>query len=196
MYINEVEKFLSNISIKKIENDFSTLWDELLKLIPEFKICSSLPQDNPHHIYNVDKHILTSVAYINEENIELRLVMLFHDLGKGVTKSIDDDGIGHFYKHAAKSKDMVEEILVRLGYCNEYIRRIQFYIERHDSTLTKKSIRKLYNKIGYKGVDSLLRIKEADAKSQNPKFLQEKLIKIKELKEYLKEYRDYLKNNP
>lgn len=194
MYIDEVERYLQSINVDVITNNFKEKWQELLELIPEFKICTDLQQDNPHHIYTVDKHILMSVAYIHEKNLELRLIMLFHDIGKGVTKTIDEHGIGHFYKHPLKSKEISEEILVRIGYPSQEIREVRYYIERHDMTITRKTIRKLYNDIGYEGINKLLKIKEADSKAQNPKYQVEKITRIKELREYLEIYRMELSN--
>lgn len=42
--------------------------------------------------------------------------MLFHDLGKPLCRTFDEQGIGHFYGHTAISAQMAEDIMARLHF--------------------------------------------------------------------------------
>ncbi|MCT8392981.1 hypothetical protein D0504_04415 [Weissella confusa] len=54
--------------------------------------------DNPHHLESIKEHIDMTIKAAPTD--ELRQVAMFHDLGKGITKSIDETtGIAHMIGH-------------------------------------------------------------------------------------------------
>jgi len=86
---------------------------DLLKyIIPELEMCVGFQQHNPNHDKDVFNHIL-SVVDNTEKDLILRLAALFHDIGKPETFSLDEDGVGHFYKHHLKSSDIADEVMKR-----------------------------------------------------------------------------------
>ena len=68
--------------------------DLMTVIIPELAPCIGCEQHNIHHCYDVYEHICRSVEYI-EPDEDMRLTMLFHDIGKPRKKTTDENGIDH-----------------------------------------------------------------------------------------------------
>lgn len=114
-------------------------------------------QDNPHHCYDLLTHSLKTVSYISQLEINqkkkdyLLIAALFHDVGKPKC-AFYKNGTKHFYGHALKSRDIAEEILKDLGFNNDEILLICFYIAHHDDFISlhdvnKESVLKIVNKM-------------------------------------------------
>jgi tRNA nucleotidyltransferase (CCA-adding enzyme) len=103
--------------------------------------------------------------------------LLLHDVGKPKTKTIGDDGEGHFYGHAALSATMAKEILKRLRFDNETIDLVYKLIYYHDYRYQADAthMRKAMNKIGAENMELLFVVQLADVMAQNPEFQQIKL---------------------
>lgn len=192
---------LKSISVERIREEFNkTLLSSLPILIgimnkygllqhfiPEFDMCLRTNQNNPYHIYSVGMHLIESTKSI-ERKLHLRLTMLLHDICKPQCKTIDENGIGHFYNHAELSSLKTKEILQRMKYDNDTINRVTTLIKYHDREISgKKSIRKLLNIIGEESFRDLLLVKEADIKAQNSKYYQERHKKLIEIRNSLDE---------
>lgn len=148
----------------------------LLKYImPEFINCIDFVQNNPHHIYNLDKHIYVSLKNIKNDPI-LRWTMLLHDIGKPNCMSVDTNNIAHFYKHAKESSLIAESILKRLKRSNEFIDTVVILIKYHDTEIldNEATMRKWLSKIGESNFRNLLLVKYADIAAQNPENLKER----------------------
>ena len=65
-------------------------------------------QKNIWHVYDVYEHILHVIDGV-PNNITLRLAALFHDIGKPFVYKEDENGVGHFYGHWNKSKEIFEK---------------------------------------------------------------------------------------
>ena len=63
--------------------------------IPEISPCVGFDQCNYHHCFDVWGHTARAVAAVPPKR-ELRWTMLFHDLGKPLCRTFDEQGIGHF----------------------------------------------------------------------------------------------------
>lgn len=173
-----IREELSKILLSCFPDKFRLLkTTNLLKyIIPEFEPCFNTVQNNPYHISDVATHSLNSVSEIKSD-LALRWAMLLHDIGKPYVKTTDTDGIDHFYKHPYKSKDLAEIILERLKFDKKTIHKVCMLVEYHDKDIapTGKSVRKNVNIVGEDIFLDLLLVKEADAKAQNPAFLNKKL---------------------
>lgn len=180
----ELEKIIMSDAYKI--NDLVSLG--LLKyIIPELCECIDFNQDNPYHCYDVYKHIINTVNFINKEP-HLKLTMLLHDICKPQCKTIDKNGIGHFYGHAELSSEKARDILKRLKYDNETINKVTTLIKCHDRQIgKKKSIRRLLNEIGEDNFRDLLKVKCADMLAQNRKYLGFRLDELNEIKNKLEE---------
>jgi tRNA nucleotidyltransferase (CCA-adding enzyme) len=156
----------------------------LLKFIlPEFENCIGIEQNNPYHIYNVDKHTLLATSSIKNDKV-LRWTMLLHDIGKAVTKSTDSSGIDHFYGHQKISVDLSLDILKRLKFDNKSIDIIIKLIQYHDIKIEPDSlsIRKALKTLGIEAFPLLLEVKKADIRAQNTKYLESRLADLDNIK--------------
>ena len=157
------------------------------EVIPEIYECLEVRQDNPYHNLNVFNHIMKSVKNIDKK-IHLKLAMLFHDITKPQHKTIDENGIGHFYRHPETSAELSTKILKRLKYDNDTIEKVHTLILHHDREISsKKSIRKLLNLIGEDLFNDLLKVKEADIVAQSEEFYEERHLKLLDIKVKLDE---------
>jgi tRNA nucleotidyltransferase (CCA-adding enzyme) len=159
---------LDNISKERIHDEFIKMikseyfgniaWTHksvLLKIIPELKICDGFNQNNPHHIHNVYDHIIHGVVWLwslidgvpNDDETEVLIAYLFHDIGKPAAYSVDENGVGHFYDHEHVSRDIAEKVMIKLRFTLKQMDRICFYVKNHmrlHYITTRKAVRKLY----------------------------------------------------
>lgn len=151
------------------------------QILPEFDLCMETKQNNPHHMYSVGEHILHSMECIPKDRI-LRLVMLFHDMGKPACASVDEKGISHFHGHGKVSSGIAKTVLKRLRFDNDTICKTEKLVYYHDChpSLTEKSIRGFAAKMGSELFESFLLVQRADVLSQSKYMQEEKLKDIEE----------------
>lgn len=149
------------------------------RIIPELEDCRGVNQHNPHHDYDVFEHIVKSTSNIKPE-LQLRLTMILHDLGKSKTKTTDQKGIDHFYSHEVISTQMAKEVMERLRYDNKVKKKVVTLVRWHDLRIqpTKKAVKKAMNKIGLDHFCDYLLVREADIKAQSSRYLEEKLSNL------------------
>ena len=148
-------------------------------ILPELSMVMNIEQNNPHHCYNVGEHIIRSVENI-EADKTLRYAMLFHDLGKGETKTTDENGVDHFHGHVQLSARMAVDIAHRLKFDNQTLNRVKKLVAYHDVKveLNIRSVRRLINKIGVEDFPDLLKVKQADMEAQSDYKREEKQKEI------------------
>ncbi len=153
-------------------------------IIPEFLKIVGMPQNNPHHHLSVDEHTYLCLSHIDED-VALRWTMYLHDIGKGVTRTTDENGIDHFYGHEKQSRDIAKSVLRRLKFDNKTIDRVIKLIQHHDDDIedTPKAVRKSLSKIGQDYYDDLLDVREADIRSQHEDLQRGKLIRLAAVRE-------------
>ncbi len=101
----------------------------LFEIFPEFKACYKMEQNEYHH-KDVWEHTKMVVSKTHNNPI-LRWASLFHDIGKGTTKEIYEDGV-HFYQHEKKGEEIWYKISKRLkGMEKTTIDKIGFLIRNH-----------------------------------------------------------------
>ena len=164
--------------------------EEIFKLIPELKVCKGFNQNNKWHIYDVYEHILHVVSGVDNDKC-LRLAALFHDLGKPLTYTEDENKTGHFYNHWNESVRILKKYQDKFDLSTSEIKLILSLIYYHDINLDKisqKELELLIEKIGIENIDLLFNLKRADLLAQSPEFhsllininnQEEKIIKVK-----------------
>lgn len=186
---------IENVSMERIQQEFNKtiisdpmrindLWKlGLLKhFLPEYGLCIGVTQNNPYHIYCIDRHLLESMCHI-DPNINLRLSMLLHDICKPQTRSTDQYGIDHFYNHGELSSKKAREILKRMRYDNRTIDSVSKLIKFHDYEIKgKKGIRRLLMEIGEEALMDLIKVKEADILAQNADYYLERHSNLEKIK--------------
>lgn len=144
-------------------------------IMPEFDRCMKTEQHNPHHCYSVGEHILCAMEHIKADKI-LRLTMLFHDMGKPLTLTTDEEGISHFHGHPEVSAAIAKDILHRLKFDNKTIYYVTNLVRYHDLKVEprKKTVRHAISKIGEELFAYLFDVKRADFLAQSTFRRQEK----------------------
>ena len=154
------------------------------QILPEFDVCMMTEQNNPHHCYSVGEHILHSMQEIEPDKV-LRLGMLFHDIGKPRTLTVDEEGITHNKGHAVTGEKMTKEILRRLKFDNDTIDKVSKIVLYHDQEigLTDSGVRRAVNRMGADIFPMLFAVRYADIQAQSDYQREEKLQKLAYIKE-------------
>ena len=144
-------------------------------ILPEFDSCMETAQNNPHHCYTVGEHSIRAMEAVEPDKC-LRLAMLFHDIGKPVTKTTDQEGIDHFHGHPLVSEEMTRKILKRLKLDNQTIFTVTRLVRYHDHYIgeTSKAVRRSILEIGEEIFPLLLQVKRADIEAQSEYLKKEK----------------------
>lgn len=154
------------------------------QILPEFDLCMETAQNNPHHCYSVGEHILHAMQEIEPDKV-LRLGMLFHDIGKPQTLTIDEAGITHNKGHAVVGEKMTRDILHRLKFDNDTLEKVLKIVRYHDQEigLNESGVRRAVNRMGEDFFPMLFAVQRADIQAQSDHMRDEKLQKLACLKE-------------
>lgn len=149
----------------------------LTELLPELAGLSACSQ-NRHHDMNVWEHTHQTLAHLErlwaapqrsfpgtaenlrrwagpETAVVLKWAALLHDIGKPATRTVDERGCVHFYGHASKSAEMLENAAIRLRFPNRRTRLLTELVRHHlrpgflyaakkRRTLTEKAVQRLF----------------------------------------------------
>ena len=138
------------------------------EFLPEFDACMETSQNTPHHCYTVGEHILHSLCHVRADRV-LRITMLLHDIGKPVVRKTDENGRDHFKTHGNAGEKMAGQILRRLKFDNDTIRKVTRLVKWHDDRPegTLKSVRRAVNRIGEDLFPLYLEVQQADMLAQS-----------------------------
>lgn len=166
-------KFLIDILLEdKPSESIRNNEEEIFKMIPELSLCKNFNQNNIWHIYDVYEHILHVIDEV-PNNIVLRMSALFHDIGKPFVYKEDDNGVGHFYGHYIKSKEIFDKFSEIYNLDEDLRRKVLNLILYHDLNIDKTSeeeFNKLINVFDEEGIVMLFELKRSDLLAQNRKF--------------------------
>ena len=153
-------------------------------VLPEFDACMNCEQNHPYHICNVGEHTLQSLLYVENDKI-LRLAMLFHDFGKPLTHSKNEEGMSRFYGHPAVSAEMANDIMRRLKFDNDTTDTVKRLVAEHDRSVKNEPnrVRRAVSRIGKDLFPYYLKIRKADILAQNPEKCEERLAELARLEE-------------
>lgn len=136
-------------------------------IIPELREGIGMTQ-NKHHIYSVWEHNVLSLDYAARQgySLEVRLAALLHDVGKPRTK--DGEGLNStFYNHEVVGARMTREIMTRLHFSKEIIKKVTHLIRYHMfyynvDEVTAAGVRRFLRRVGSDNVSDLIKLREAD----------------------------------
>ena len=174
---SEIRRMIIGVGIENILENFA---DVLAVPIPEIEAMQGFEQHNPWHCRDVWGHTVQAVASSPPEET-IRLALLFHDVAKPLCFSRDEEGIGHFYGHAAAGALMTEKILARLRMDNALRRQTVQLVERHDLLLQPQDgmIRRWLSRLGEEQFRRLVAVQRADALAQAPGKTLDRLERLK-----------------
>ena len=177
--IHDNRALLSNISSERISAELTKMLtgsnvlevllaypDVLSVFIPEIMPAVGFEQKNPYHIFDVWAHTAHSVQSAIPHNL-VRLTMLFHDLGKPATFTLDSNGCGHFYQHGKISQEIALYRLKELRFDGNTIAAVGKLVKWHDTLIAPDKLTRWLNKLGEELLRLLLAVKRADALAQD-----------------------------
>ena len=179
---SELRKMITGKNIRNVLLEFS---DVFSVVIPELSACVGFEQHNFHHKYDVYTHIATVVEASPEKDY-IRLAALFHDIGKPLCFSLDENGIGHFYSHAVKSSEIAVNTLKRLRFDNETVNKVQLLVKQHDAYIDEdsKTLKRKLNRFGEQALRDLISVQRADTLGLANEY-HKRLIHFSELEKVL-----------
>jgi len=143
----------------------------LAAAVPEIAPMVGFPQHNPHHCYDVYEHSVRAMASAPPRPV-LRFALLFHDIGKPETFSLDEKGVGHFYRHGPRGAEIVQGLCRRLGMDRRSTETVETLVRLHDVEipLTERSLRRMLGRLGEDTLRLLLAVKRGDNMAQHPDY--------------------------
>lgn len=167
-----IEKLYNILLSEEPSYDIKKHETEVFDLIPELENCKGFNQNNDWHIYDVYEHILHVVDDVSP-NLIMRLAALFHDIGKPLSYTEDENGTGHFYGHWEASKKIFDLFAINYNIDNDVANRISNLIYYHDINVSKleySKLKEILEELNYEGIDQLFELKKADLLAQNKKY--------------------------
>ncbi|MBQ1371617.1 MAG: HD domain-containing protein [Oscillospiraceae bacterium] len=168
----ELTKLLCGANAPAVVRDY---WHILALPLPELAPMAGLDQRSPYHCYDVLEHCIATMEAVPPDKL-LRWSALLHDVGKPAAATVDERGIGHFYGHAPLGAELTRNILTRLRFDRETVRRVTRLVELHDYPIAppegspERAIRRLLGKLGEEDFFRLLTLKRADALAHHPDY--------------------------
>lgn len=149
------------------------------QILPEFDLCMETPQRHRHHCYGVGEHILHSMLGVEPDTV-LRLGMLFHDIGKPQTLTVDADGTTHNKKHPIEGEKITRKVMRRLKFDNDTIDKVTKLVLYHDYDIapTQAGVRRAMNRMGEDIFAMIFPVRRADIEAQSDYMREEKLQKV------------------
>jgi len=180
--IHKNKNLLNNISAERIAVEFNKLITGInfKNILTEYKdvVTVFIPE-----ISNVDnwENTLSVMSYVGNE-LNLKLAVMFHDIGKLENLDSDEDIKDDTYI-AKISSDMVSNILQNLKYDKEMTNVIKKLILYYGAEIqpTTKNVKRWLNKIGIETFKMLLEIKKAHIKAAQDDFVKEKSDDIEQI---------------
>lgn len=201
----EIEKnrdLLNNISKERIASEFNKilLSDKpsislnLMKdsgllevLFPSLYNTVGYDQKSSYHEYSLFDHILKTVDGTRPE-LSLRLAGLFHDVGKPLTLSFDENNQAHYYNHDKVSASIAEKVLKEYNYSNSLIEKVKLLILDHmkvSENLNDKGLKRQIKRVGKENIFDLYNLLIADrlatSKNRDVDFLKDRITRIENL---------------
>ena len=145
-------------------------------ILPELKGTFDFEQHSKHHNRDVYRHTVAAVRNIEPDPM-LRVTMLFHDIGKPMSQTIDEKGVCHYKNHQKIGAAMTAEILRRLCLPNAFIDEVCELIRFHDERFRPETVmlKKYLKLLGEDEMKKLYKIQRADILAQSAYMREEKL---------------------
>lgn len=161
------------------------------QILPEFDLCMETPQRHKHHCYDVGEHILHSMLGVEPDKV-LRLAMLFHDIGKPQTLTVDADGTTHNKKHPLEGEKITRRVMRRLKFDNDTTEKVTKLVLYHDYDIApnEAGVRRAVNRIGEDIFAMIFVVRRADIAAQSDYMREEKLQKVAYIEEIYRRISD------
>lgn len=181
----------------------------LSDLVPEIRKAKDLNQEHPVHNLDLYEHTIKVIKGLPNNSILLRLVALFHDLGKIYRKTKDSNNDTHYYLHEEASMELASKVLSDLGFNTSTKNLVLILIKYHDTKFEADKLNVVISMLGNEFIEmfkkeeieflpdihmmgimimeSLFTHMLSDLKAHSPGYMQRKLPKVIELMNKLQE---------
>lgn len=119
-----------------------------------------------NHIRNELSEHVRNTEWPSERKHRALLILaaLAHDIGKPVTRTVEEDGAIHFYRHEDAGATIVEAWGERLALSNDEVQRLSTIVFQHlrpaqiarNSSVTRRAMYRYWRDTGAAGVDTCL----------------------------------------
>lgn len=164
-------------------------------VLPEFDWMCSTAQNHPAHDASVGVHSLRVVAAVGRKSAfsgkdfgeqefrYLRLAALFHDVGKPMCKTQDENGIDHFYGHGEAGATLTRQILRKRKVDNATLDMVTKLVRFHDFVFVpeERCVRRAMHKLGAELMPLLLELRYADLLAHAEPYRSEGLEALKKV---------------
>ncbi len=154
-------------------------------MMPEVTVLKGFNQTDEYHHKDVWEHTKRALK-ASAKQLDVRWALLFHDLGKPYTKSIEDGHV-HFYHHEVVSEMLARSLMFRFKFSNEQRRKVSSLIFNHmrpnmyDDSWNDSAVRRLIRDIGPGDVFDLINLSRADITSMRPETVRRGLERLDKL---------------
>ncbi|MBR1616956.1 HD domain-containing protein [bacterium] len=156
--------------------------DDVLEIIfPFVKDIKKIPPNSHHHL-DLLHHSIETVRNIQSKNPLLKIAAFYHDIGKPLCWTIEDNGRHRFIGHDALGAEKAVYELKKLKFSRAQIQYITKMIKYHiypsslaNSTESKKAYARFVKKIG-KDVVDLIDLARADRLSARGEEITEEMV--------------------
>ena len=188
-YMYDNKELLKQVSVERIRDEFSKImvldrisfylkkyFDIFLVFLPELTLMENFEQNSPFHIYDVWEHTLMCLKSCDND-LELRLAVLFHDIAKPLTYEQDEEGVGWFPNHAQKGAAMTRDIMNRLRFSKKQIQVVTKLVEYHnkDFPLKEVELKKYIANFNSEELEKLFKLKYANVMAKNPDYISDNM---------------------
>lgn len=185
--VHSMRARLKNISAERIRSELDKLLcgkncidvlleysDIITTIIPEFEPSIGFDQHSPYHKYNVWEHTVRAIGSAPADNVKLRTALLFHDIAKPACATFDENGRGHFKKHALVGAEMTQKIMKDMKYDGDTMSYAVMLIARHSKKIFDRiAVKKMMADIGDNLFFELMEMKKCDNLAKNDFVLDE-----------------------
>jgi poly(A) polymerase len=159
-------------------------------MMPEVTVLRGFNQTDQYHHKDVWEHTKRALK-ASVKQIDVRWSLLFHDIGKPYTKSVQNGQV-HFYHHELVGEMLARSLMFRLRFSNEQRKKISLLIFNHmrpnmyDDEWNDSAVRRLARDL--KGhIFDLINVSRADITSQRPETVRRGLERLQKLEQRVKD---------
>ena len=123
MIMAEPVRSVSALEMLRCSNLLKQFFPELLDMVGVTQ--------NDWHLYEVWEHTMVAMGSLKPDaQLELRLGLLLHDVGKPATRTEDEKGV-HFYEHQFVGAEIARKALTRLKLTHDQIKDVTNIVALH-----------------------------------------------------------------
>jgi tRNA nucleotidyltransferase (CCA-adding enzyme) len=134
---------------------------------PHLVPMKGMAQPAHYHKYDVWKHSLEALRWVDTTDPLLRFIAMFHDIGKPATFKYKDDGVTPtFINHEDVGADILDGMMTQLRFDNDSRRKAVTLVRNHlvlyEPRWSHGAVRRLVARVGADNVNDLLALRRAD----------------------------------